>query len=291
LTARPRSRRLVPAFTLLELLIVCVLIAALGAVAVPSFARLFKTSKVEQAVTIIMGALWRASGEAQRLRMPVAVFYGEKPGPIKSVLYRPDSNGIGNWRPGDIDTANNPVAKPVWVPVSLPAYGELEMWTVMPTTFQFDAACVPYVYPEYVPRTTVPLWQPWSFQVSPLTLLATTLPADVSCVGGTLDTSIAAPRFDCAAYQKSPLGEPKRRSTVFKPNGSIGHDYGSQYCYEYLCVYEEATGNHVVVSIGNRVTRVRPKIRGYNILRRVGSATNIPLNQIPAAFENYPGNM
>src|SRR5207248_7977359 len=78
-------------FTMVELLLVLFIITLMLGVAVPAFAKLSKTTRVEQAARIVLTALYRARSEAQRYRQAVAVYYGDdqtqlNPQPVAGVL-------------------------------------------------------------------------------------------------------------------------------------------------------------------------------------------------------------
>jgi prepilin-type N-terminal cleavage/methylation domain-containing protein len=171
------------AFSLPELLVVLVVIMLLSSVAVPQLAKFMRTSNVAQATREVVSVLWRASGEAQRMRKRVAVVYGEEP----SRFVKPD---IVRLLGG------------VWSPVSLPLQGKIEMWTVRPSDGgmnKMGAGRAPYA-PEYGGSEIVPLWYPYRYQIQPLIAQPITLPTGIRVVAGYYRTVSNGDTFDFPSY-------------------------------------------------------------------------------------------
>jgi Tfp pilus assembly protein FimT len=271
LTARLRTRRLFPAFTLLELLLVCIILVLLMSVATPALARLFKTSKVEQSVNIIMGVLWRASGEAQRLKQPVGVFFGDEPGkaPI-SVLFRKSAG--------------------VWEPVSLPPQSKIEVYTVLASNNGTIGSRTIYTMPTIA---SPPSWMPFRHQMTPLTTGDVSLPDGVRVLFGKLENGYPYISGDVCltqrAYKRSPDGEAKRHEAIFHASGStISFDW-SAHCYNHLCVFDNS-GAHAVLKIGDPWKRARPKLIYYNGLKGIGYPPKKILKptDLTDFLDNYP---
>ena len=222
-----------------------------------------------------MGALWRASGEAQREHMPVAVFFGESPaiGP-DAVVYRAD--GAGGWK-----TA------------SLPPAGKLEIWTVMPSGNPTLGSRSPYTLPyTSSPASSIP----WAYQMRDLTPAGgISLPDGVRVLFGKLEagwpTVAGSVVLTQRCYRKAPDGEAKRHEAVFHSSGSTASFDWSQNCYNYACVFDE-TGEHVIIKIGDPWKRARPRIYGYNLLKAVGWPPKkfTDLAQLPGMLDAYPDN-
>jgi type II secretory pathway pseudopilin PulG len=120
-----RVARLERAFTMVELLVVLFIMMLLTVVASTSLSRLMKTSRVEQAAQIVMTALWQTSGEAQRQKVHVSLFYGDDPSKIspQPVFFHCANVGKMN--------GNNFSWAPTTTPASLPPPGQMEMWVVL----------------------------------------------------------------------------------------------------------------------------------------------------------------
>lgn len=69
----PRFRRLPSGFTLIEMLVVLVIVAILGAIAVPSFTQMMANSRIGGAANSLQGALLKARSEALKRNCSVTV--------------------------------------------------------------------------------------------------------------------------------------------------------------------------------------------------------------------------
>ena len=229
-------RRAPGAFTLIELMLVMVVIAIMVVIATPSFAKLSKRTKVEQAANSVMGALWEARSLAQRNRITVAVLFGPDrsipPAPVETAEYR------------------------------LPEKNAIEIWQMR------DRGSEPYA-PEY-PGGGPPDWYPYRFPMRKLTPIPITLPEGVRVITGRMgDNSgwyiYAADGSD--EFKKSAVGVWKRHAAVFVRSGAM-----SWYSHRQVLIYEEASGDHLMITIGNNYNGTqRPRIDRNRIRKVAGN--------------------
>jgi prepilin-type N-terminal cleavage/methylation domain-containing protein len=207
----PTLRRRTQGFTLIEMLIVMFIMALVFGVGVVSFAKLAKTSRIQQAVEAVMTALWHTRAEAQTQRTVVCLFYGD------------DTSGLKT--------------KPL--PGVLPKWGEMEIWSVGTTGAQ---------RPENVMASaSPPSWYPYHYKKKCLTTQPLTLPADIRVHAGRYTRTNAMRSFSFPDMQNTGtyagIGELRRHNTPFwrTGNGMWAWDNPD------VIVWEPSSGEHVVI--------------------------------------------
>jgi type II secretory pathway pseudopilin PulG len=231
LARRLHRRKRCFGFTLIELIIVVLIIITLFSIAVPSFSKLFKTSKVQQAAQAVFTSVWHARSSAQSLlgQYDVAVYYGDdltqlSPKPIADVL---------------------------------PEWGQMSIWAV-----RTNRELIDYTTGPYCPETpsSVPVWYPFCYPRSPLLSAPHTLPTDIRALAGRYVSSVSSGKpyrtFYFPDYQRSAKGEIKRHSSVFGRNGGL-----SAASYEHLLLFDPSSGSHIVLEVGSKgAAATRPRI-------------------------------
>jgi type II secretory pathway pseudopilin PulG len=251
LSARaPRLR----GFTLVELLLVLFLIILLTAMAVPSFAQLTRTSKLDQATKAVFSALKQARTAALNMRRVTAVLYGD------------DFSGI---TPGPVSGV-------------LPAKGEIEIWTMLDGGHHE----IPY-QPDIVSGPGYPAeWYPYRFPDIPVTPSPITFPDGVRVISGEFDTTALNFHFG-TKYKKDARGEVIRHQTVF------AHDGGKPAWHSSACstvlVFEQLSGAHCVILTGaDWNAYLRPRVISTGI-KKVGGVVLTNPAQINQKINEYPG--
>ena len=233
-----RSRKSATGFTLVELLVVLFIMVLLTVVAAPLFSQMLKSSRVEKTVNALYAAFWSARSQAQNYQNNVVgVFFGENP------------------------TNMNPQ------PVSgvVPPQGQIQVWTC---AIQWGDSWGN----GHSPAGGYGLdWHPYKNLVRPLLVQPITYPDNVRISAGHFfDWEFDASgkrmfRWFYPAYQKSAIGEVKRHHTAFCPDGTIpgwGGTWGYQHSYQWVLVWDETSGEHVVIQAGEggRSSSTRPRI-------------------------------
>lgn len=271
------GRRAARAFTLVELILVIFIIALLAGLAYPVFAQFAKQSKIQQTVAAVDAALFHARSEAQNLRCCVAVYYGD-------------------------DLAKKGLEP---TPNPLPKQGLIEVWAVQATT-GFGFGGYGDVRPVITPAVSGDdRWYPFRFPTQIITKQPISFPDGVRIIAGNYARWVSGSTyysvFDFPFYRKSPLGELKRHHTVFSQRGGLVQQVTNTgcYAYDYLLIFEEATGQHVIVEAGRSHTATRPRVLPYQLthIRSNPSASPSAADKvtdwrvIESRIDGYPGNL
>ncbi|HYF51760.1 MAG TPA: prepilin-type N-terminal cleavage/methylation domain-containing protein [Planctomycetota bacterium] len=242
-----RSRR-PRAFTLIELMMVMVVLVLLVIIGAPSLSRLTKSTKVEQAAHAVMGALWEARSLAQRNRVTTAVLFG-----VDRTI-----------APAPLETAD----------YYLPEKNQIEIWQVKANGWR------PYA-PEY--PAGAPDWYPYRFPMRNLTRVPISVPDGVrviACRAGSYWNSstdngwfvYGGDGWD--AFKKNPMGVWKRHVCAYNRSGTITPESGD---YRTVLVYEESSGDHLMITIGNSYNGTqRPRIDRNRINKVAGKKLTDP---------------
>lgn len=265
------------AFTLVELILVIFIIALLTGMAYPLFSQLAKQSKVQQTVSAVETALFHARSEAQNLRSVVAVYYGD------------DLAGMG------LEPSPNPV----------PKKGQIEVWAVQATT-GFGFGGYGDVRPVISPSVSgADQWYPFRFPTMMITKQPITFPDGVRIMAGSFSRSLSGGVYRCIfdfpKYRKDQIGEIKRHHTVFSQRGGLVQQVTGSGCYAYdfILIYEEATGQHVVMEAGRSHSATRPRVLPYVLTHIRENPSSGPTTadavtdwrQINSRINAYPGNL
>jgi len=241
-------------FTMVELVLVLFLIVLLTAMAVPSFAALTKTSKLDQTTKAVFSALKQARTAALNMRRVVAVMYGDD---------------FSNITPQPVSGA-------------LPGKGEIELWTMLDGGHHE----IPY-QPDIIPGPSYPAdWYPYRFPDVPVTPSAITFPDGVRVISGEFDTNALNFNFG-AKYKKDSRGEIIRHQTVF------AHDGGKPAWHSSACstvlIFEQTTGAHCVILTGaDWNAYLRPRII-CTAIKQIGGVNLSNSRLINQKIDQYPG--
>jgi prepilin-type N-terminal cleavage/methylation domain-containing protein len=262
------------AFTLIELLLVMSVITILSVMVIPSMSKFMHSTRVQQAAQAVFTALYRARAEAQRFRQPVAVFYGDDPSHHKGIWASP--------------------LKDV-----LPKPGTIEIWTVKGDTgsgslndddgmTMIGGAMRPDM--PYVANKTYRDWYPYHVRQRLLTPTPITFPDGVRIVTGFFNQYREWYNKD---YRRTAVGEIKRHNTVFsRQGGTISpNSFGSQACaYNFVLIFDEVTGDHVIIQAGSWKSTTRPRLLPYNILNITYGKAVKDYRQLSMLIDTYPEN-
>ncbi len=260
------TRRRFPAtgFSLVELLLVMFVVTLLCAIAVPTFSKFVKTSKVDQASKIVISAMYHARSEAQRFRTAVGVFYG------------------------DTCTTFSPAPLPGVVPPD----STIELWTVRTVSYSgYGTECEPYA-PEQPASDPYPVWYPYRFKDRKLDQTYT-LPSGIRVMAGAYTPSGNKGFFNFACYRKDPKGEIKRHHTVYDGRGSMPSYLNYAYAWFHVVVFDEASGDHVIIEAGQWQSSTRPRILPGRITDIGVSGNSVHLAKpadLAHALDAFPGN-
>jgi len=246
-------------FTLVELILVVVILAILATLGVPSLARFMKSSRVDQGAKTVVAALYEARAQAQRYHLTVGVFYGDDP-----------SRHGANWVP--------PLSS------TLPGMNRIEIWSVnLVGSAAFNSVYSErgYVWREDMftssmstpknpagPSMAWVSWFPYYDKNRLLSEGAFTIADGVRVLSGDFNSTTG--NFEHGAFVKSPVGEIKRHNNVYTRNGSVP-TYGNMYCYRYVLVYDIASGDHLVIEVGDWKASCRPRILPQKIKTIAGT--------------------
>jgi hypothetical protein len=171
--------------------------------------------------------LWQARSEAQRVRAPVLIFFGDDPAllPVKPIA------GV------------------------LPSKGIMQMWSCqwgVGNSDFYDREEPPYWVEN--PAQQCPDWYPFRTQIGNLTAIGGSLPEGIRVLCGDLFILPNGPNWDhefrCTAYKQDPIGEIKRHQTGYGANGSVAAAGVSGYnCYCTILVYEETSGDYQLIQV------------------------------------------
>lgn len=251
-------------FSLIELLVVLFIMSLMTAVAVPLFSKFTETSRVQQAAVAVDSALFQARSQAQNLRTHVAVFYGD------------DLNAMGI-----TPTTPNP----------LPTRGNVEVWGVLGTSGQTFAG-YNQTSPWNLPGGPSD-WFPFLYQTKLLLRSPITVPLNIRVISGYFQRyAIGGGKYACdfsfPTYRRDGQGEIKRHQTVYSQiGGTVRND--NRYAYNYVLIFDEGSGDHVVMEVGRSQTATRPRLLPYRLTQIGGTPITDPRN-IKKMIENYPGN-
>jgi hypothetical protein len=62
----------------------------------------------------------------------------------------------------------------------------------------------------------------------------------------------------------TPLGEIKRHNNVYTRNGSVP-TFSNAYCYRWVMCYDKASGDALVIEVGDWKNNSRPRILPYKV--------------------------
>ena len=241
-------------FTLIELILVIFIMVLLTIMTVPILAQFTKTSKVQQAANIVSTVLFRARYEAIRTRQHVGVFFG--------------------------DTTARLTTKPT--AGILPSTGRVEIWTVK-TAGDSDGHDA-----NESPLGSLGAWYPYRDPDRCLTPDAVTLPDGIRVLSGRFFRTMNSPAqmvfgWDAGAnYKASPDGEIKRHQVVFARTGAMPGWFDGLNSYYSLLVFDEATGEHQVIWVGEWLMSAKPRILPYQLTGVYGPSSNYyPVKQNP----------
>jgi type II secretory pathway pseudopilin PulG len=238
-----RSTRRMPrgaaaGFTLVELILVMFIILLLMIMAAPMLSKFLKTSRVQQTAQTIFTALFHGKGEAQRYRRLVGVFFGDD----QSKLNPKPSPGV------------------------LPPNGKIEIWTV-------KTAGGDKIGATEAPLGNLGEWYPYKDPDRNLTPSALTFPDGVRILSGLFSRELVAGKYEHGfghpppRFQKSAIGECKRHNIIYARNGGMPGYSDGIWSYFNLLVFDEATGEHVIVWCGEWRGNARPRILPYSLTR------------------------
>ncbi|HYF50884.1 MAG TPA: prepilin-type N-terminal cleavage/methylation domain-containing protein, partial [Planctomycetota bacterium] len=232
--AQPRG------FTLIELILVVVILVILATIAAPSLSRFMKSSRVDQTAKSVVAALYEARALAQRYRTTVAVFYGDDPArhganwvpPLSSTL--PSKNRMEIW---SVKTVGSNAFHPVYSDRSY--YWSEDMFTSSFST-------------PNNPAGPTMAWQSWFPYYDKNRLLSEspyTIADGVRILSGDFDTQTGDFAFG-GFWAGNNVGEIKRHNSVYTRGGQIP-TYSNMYCYRWVLVYDTASGDHLVIEVGD----------------------------------------
>jgi prepilin-type N-terminal cleavage/methylation domain-containing protein len=240
-------------FSLLEILVVMFILCLIFGVGIVSFAKLVKTSKIQQAVEAVMTALWNTRAEAQTHRAVACLFYGD------------DASGL----------------KTAPLPGVLPAFGRMEIWTVGTTQAQ---------RPQNIfAASSPPPWYPYHYKQKCLSPQPLTLPPGIRAQAGRYTRTPAARTFAFPDVLNTgphaAIGELRRHNTPFWRTG------GGIWAWENtdVIVWEPATGEHAVIHAcetygGARNSRPRIETRA---LTHIGTTKLVSHQEINGLMDRY----
>jgi prepilin-type N-terminal cleavage/methylation domain-containing protein len=226
-------------FTLTELIIVMFIIVLLATLAAPALSKFSKTTRVQLTANTVLSAVWRAKSEAMRYRFTVAVFYGDDP----------------------------TVTSPTPVPNILPKPGLIEMWKVRVAGPGGDVVSgEDGPAPLLAPDAWWSEWYPYAVKERPLTPEPLTFPSGVRIITGDLTLSGADVIFSFPQYARSATGEIKRHYNAFCSEGkAVGLWPPTAHNFRYTLIFDEATGEHILVETGLFTSNTRPRILPYQL--------------------------
>lgn len=250
-------------FSLIELSLAMFVMTLLCAMVAPAFAKLTKTSKVDQAAKIVMSAMYRARSEAQRYRTAVGVYYGDScatlsPAPLAGVV---------------------------------PAANRIELWTVQCVSYSgMGTDSQPYSPDQ---PNGPPPWYPYRFPDRKLSETYT-LPDGVRVMSGAFSVSGNRGFFNFSSYRKDAMGELKRHHTVYDGRGSMPSYLNYWWSWYHVVVFDEASGDHLVIEAGQWQSSTRPRILP-NRITDIGQLWGVstPLTNpadLAKMLDSFPGN-
>jgi prepilin-type N-terminal cleavage/methylation domain-containing protein len=238
-------------FSLIELIVVLVVILMLSVAVAPSLSRFMKNSRVQSTARTVIAALFHARHEAQRYRTTVALFYGDDPSRHSTAVWSPPLSGV------------------------LPKYGSMQLCVVknapsenFSPTFKDKS----FAWAEDMinagnsvphnpmgPNMAGQSWFPYYSIVTTLSDQNFSFPEGVRIISGAFSGMTASKNFKFTNYTRSNVGEIKRHNSVYTRNGAVP-TYSDMYCYRSVLVYDTASGEHVVIEIGEWKSVSRPRI-------------------------------
>ncbi len=249
-------------FTLIELLVVLFVMSLLMTVSVPLFSRFADTSKVQQAAQAVDAAMFQARSQAQNLRTHTAVFYGD------------DLKTLG------LQNTPNPVPPP----------GAIEVWGVLGSSSGFAGynATLPWSNPGGSDG-----WYPFIFTTKMLLKSQITVPSGVRIISGYFQRYASGPGFSCVFsfpnYRRDQVGEIKRHQTVYAQTGGTARN-DNNYAYNHVLIFDQASGEHLIVEVGRAQSATRPRILPYQ-LTHIGGTKITNFKDINNLINSYPGNL
>ena len=228
-------------FTLIELLLVLFITALLTIMAVPSLMHTDRSSKLQQACSVVMAQLYRARQEAINSRRMVTVYFGD-------------------------DITHCPVAP---TPGVLPPNNSVQMWTVK-TNGSIDGVGA-NDGPYYPLSWSIPAWYPYETLDRCLSPVPEPLPGGIRVLAGLFKRTSTSPikvTFGwgpSANYQRSADGELKRHNVTFSKIGSMPGWYDGLNSYYTLLVFDEVTGEHQLIWVGEWLISSKPRILPYQL--------------------------
>jgi prepilin-type N-terminal cleavage/methylation domain-containing protein len=227
-------------FTLIELLLVMFIMVLLTLITIPIFYQFVKTSKVQQTASIVSTTLFRARMEAQRTRKMIGVFFGDE---IAFCKTQP-------------------------TPGVLPPSGRIEIWTVMDNYANGDFGDSAGSGAECSPYNNQGNWYPYRYPDRCLTPEPITYPTGVRILAGLFDHN-GGYHFgwqnNWGQYQANGDGEIKRHTVTFSRTGAMPGWYNGLNSWWDIIVFDEQTGEHVVISVGEWLMSSKPRILPFQL--------------------------
>jgi prepilin-type N-terminal cleavage/methylation domain-containing protein len=216
----PRTK----AFSLIELLVVMSIGLLLMIMAIPSFSRLARKSKVQQAAETVVTVMNMATTISKQLCKPEAVV----------VYFGDDFTGV--------------TTKPI--SGVLPKYGNIEIWTAR---MGLEGQKSPYGVAALYWSNAPPIWTPFYQPLEPLTLDSFTFPEGVRILTGyakpnnVLDVPLQYKFTFNSFFASSPIGEIKRHSLALVDGVGFPQGVDSGYSYSDVLIFDTTTGEHLIV--------------------------------------------
>ena len=271
-----REHKVSAGFTLVELILVMAIMILLATLAVPMMSKLLRSSRVNQGAKILLTALWRGRSEAMRFRSTAAVFFGDDTSrlltqPLAGVL--PERGKLETWMVKEYTDTNN-------------YYLNLGRGSDCPYCPETGGM------PPGVDLGGFGGWYPFRIKTRLLSPEPLTLPEGVRALSGRLPTLVGnAADWDygnfCNTGPNGPIGEIKRHNIVYAKSGSLG-SAGSIFAYGYVLVFDNETGDHIVIQAGQWRAATRPRILTYR-LANIGGVPVTNTRQIPKLMNDYVG--
>ncbi len=243
-------------FTLVELILVIFIMCLLTFMMVPMLSQFVKGTKVQQTVSIVTAVLYKARMEATRTRHMVGVFFG--------------------------DDVTQCKIKPT--PGVIPQKGHIEIWTVLDNhangDWGADAGGSTGVQEPYNNQGP---WYPYRYPDQNLTPEPITFPDGVRILAGQFwhNSGPIAYTFGWSnQYNPVADGEIKRHTVTYSGHGTMPGWYDGLSTWWSLLVFDEKTGEHQVISVGQWLMTCKPRVLPFQLTGLYGvSGTYYPIKK------------